>query len=522
MKKLILFSMFAAGTSLFALQPTFAERGAAWIAGHPQAGVADFTALVRKTVEPCAVASIDTTVLPRHKAKKVRVWGTRMLEPFRRWGLDVAEFDADAVAKGDLPDIVFITQAPGYYQHDFETMYRAAAQGVHFVTLTPTNTWSDWLVRRLGYQYEGVLTIGPADKGGASFAVCPKLVEGFPKGARLDAIFAPLISKEWMHGMYLTGDRCLLGLVDVNQGQVATAIAQYPVGLGSFTLVGPRLYEQPDDPVSKRLLLNLVDMFERPAAALNLPCVYHPTPREGKPYFELNVPGEKFEYVTQARPVDHIWHLGFFFSWKFINGANFWEPHAKRVGRTQVVAHKETGDGQGNAVLESTLEYVLEGKTILKENRKVKVTKNASGNYAFDWTANFEALEKLDFTASRPQWDKAKGTCNGGGYAGLSARLARNCDFEFAYKNSAGSSDQRCYGDRGTTIEVAAKSKRTGATTKLRFRADKPTINYTLHQPQTFAPDGFHFVAFPECFGETLTMAKGEKRSFHYVVEVEK
>ena len=184
--------------------------------------------------------------------------------------------------------------------------------------------------------------------------------------------------------------------------------------------------------------------------------------------------------------------------------------------------HREVGDGKGNATLESELEYVLAGKTVLTEKRTVKVKTLANGNYSLDWTATFTACEKLDFTASKPAWNKEKGTSNGCGYAGLSARLAPNRDFSYAYRNSVGSLDARCYGDRADTIAVTATSKKNGAATHLTFKADKPTVNYTLHQPAQWRGDGFYFVAFPECFNETLTFNQGETRTFHYTVSVEK
>ena len=39
---------------------------------------------------------------------------------------------------------------------------------------------------------------------------------------------------------------------------------------------------------------------------------------------------------------------------------------------------------------------------------------------------------------------------------------------------------------------------------------------------QTYKGAGFYFIAFPEMFNTTLEMAKGEKRDFHYVLEVAK
>lgn len=523
MKKLFLIALFIPAVVTAAAEPTFFDRATGWIARHPETGIADFPALVKKMTDPCAPATaFDTAVLPRHKVKTVRVWGTELLETFRTWGLDVAEFNPNKLGKGEVPDVVFLTQAPGYFHHDVEVMYRAAAEGVNFVALDRTDLWSMRIARRLGFKYDGVLTIGGPVRGGSAFTCVPQLATGFPKDTRLDAFFAPIYRANRMHGMYLTGEECLMGVVDVGQGRVATAIARYRIGRGSFILVGPGICKLPNEPITRRLILNLIDLCEKPAGpVLNLPCVYHPTPPEGKPYFELNVPGEKFEYLTQARPPDHAWHLGCFFSWRYINGVNFWDTSAGKIGRTRVVSHRETGDGTGAAVLTSVLAYEVDGKTILRETRTVKVLPRAKGAYALDWTADFEAVEPLVFTADRPIWNKAKGTDNGGGFAGLCARLGRNCDFEFAYRNDSKSRDARCFGDRGMTIEVAAKSKRTGSTAHLRWRADRPTPNYTLYKPQVFAPHGFYFLAFPECFAEPLKMAKGEKRHFHYVIEVE-
>ena len=256
------------------------------------------------------------------------------------------------------------------------------------------------------------------------------------------------------------------------------------------------------------------------AAAAPMPFVYHPDPPEGKPYFDLLVPGSRDEYLTEARPKDHVWHLAFFFSWKFINGRNFWEPHDKRTAN-RVVSHKET-PFPGGEVFEAELSYELDGRTILRERRTVKASVKPDGSYSFDWTGRFEALEELAFTASVPKWDNAKNTRNYNGYAGLSARLAGNDAFSFAYTNALGSVDAYGYGEVSPRIDVYAKSKKTGETTRMSFIADRPTPNYTLHNPKAWKGAGFYFIAFPEMFNTTLKMAKGEKRTFHYVLEVAK
>ena len=502
-----------------ALRSFEAEAGR-YLSGHRVEGIGDFAALGSALAAPRGEAvRIEAKVEPSHKARKVRCWGTLMLPYFMDWGLDVDEFDPDAVARGELPDVIFVTQRPGYAQGDVETIYRAAAEGAHVVTLNGTDAWSAAIAKRLGFSYGGVLTIDGTGKSGIAVPNCPALFRGFPAKARLDAEFAAVMPK-WIHGMYLTGDTCLMCVADSAQGRVATGIAQYRIGRGAVTLVGPRLYEDPNKPLCKRMLLNLIELMPPAPKPLGLPFVYHPTPPEGKPYFELLVPGEGDEYLTIARPRDHVWHLGFFWSWKYINGRNFWEPRDKGAVN-RVVSHAETATKDG-AVFEAELSYELDGRPILRERRTVKATVKPDGDYSFDWTGRFEALDKLAFTASVPKWDKVKGINNYCGYAGFSMRLAGNDSFEYAFTNALGSVNQRGYGDVSPRIDVYAKSKRTGNTTLLSFIADRPTPNYTLHEPTSHKGAGFYFIAFPEMFNTTLKMEKGERRDFHYVLEVKR
>ncbi len=43
--------------------------------------------------------------------------------------------------------------------------------------------------------------------------------------------------------------------------------------------------------------------------------------------------------LTWNQPPDHRWHHGLWFSWKFLNGVNFWEPNrstGKPDGQTRI------------------------------------------------------------------------------------------------------------------------------------------------------------------------------------------
>ena len=521
MKKsvLIVASVCAASILAAAPQRDFANDVDAFLAAHKLAGVDSFQGLLGLMGEPCgAAAAIDAAVQPKHRARKVRLWGVQLLPVYRAWGLDVAEFDPEAAAHGDLPDVVIIAgnTGPDYSKGLVDAMFRAAAEGVHVISLCPTDRWSAAVARRLGFKYDGVLTIGPAEKGGALIPNCPRLFEGFPAKARLNAEFGAIATKQ--HGMHLTFDKCLMCVADAGKGRIASAIAQYPVGRGAITLVGPDLVRHPDDPACKRLALNLIDLLPPAPKALGMPFIYHPAPPEGKPYFELRVPGTRNEYVTAARPPDHLWHPALFFSWKRINGRSFWEPRRDGAAN-RVVSHSETPAADG-AVFESELAYEVDGRAILRERRTVRAKVRPNGDYSLDWTCRFEALDDLSFAVDKPTWNKAKGTANGGGYAGLSMRLAGNADFEFSCTNTLGGANTRCMGDLSPRIDVYAKSKRTGGTTRVSFIADRPVRNYTLFQPERNDNAGFYFVCFAEAFDGDLKMKKGERRDFHYVVDV--
>ena len=243
---------------------SFSEEVERYLAVHPVAGLdsyADFCTLV---AQPAARGEVDATVQPAHKAKKIRFWGAlEHLALFKTWGLDVAEFDPVEAAKGIYPDVIFCHLDPGYAQGAVDRILDAVRHGTHFVTLQNTDRWSETIAMRLGHTYGGVLTAPPSAQGGVFFKNCPKLFAGFPEG-RLDAPLFGFVGPS-RHGMYLTGDKCLLGVADTHRCRIATSIAQYTYGKGAVTLVGPCVNpfsaKEMNDPVYKRLLLNLIDLL---------------------------------------------------------------------------------------------------------------------------------------------------------------------------------------------------------------------------------------------------------------------
>jgi hypothetical protein len=148
-------------------------------------------------------------------------------------------------------------------------------------------------------------------------------------------------------------------------------------------------------------------------------------PQFAKPYFHplATVTGQ---VLTWNQPPDHLWHHGLWFSWKYLNGVNFWEQNP-RTGRpdgqtTWSTAQVETRDDDSASItLELSYRPANEGAAALKERRRIETSPpDADGVYFIDWTSTFTALQQatLDRTPPMPQ--------SAGGYAGLSARFSKN------------------------------------------------------------------------------------------------
>lgn len=157
---------------------------------------------------------------------------------------------------------------------------------------------------------------------------------------------------------------------------------------------------------------------------------FHHRPDEGKPYFHplATTTGQVF---TSLRPKDHPWHRALWFSWKFINGVNYWEENpatGKSKGQTLLLSTSHKISPEKEVRIEMTLAYAPAGKStqVMKEVRRVVISPpDQSGAYTIDWAAEFKALENdvvLDRTPL-PGQPNGKGY---GGYAGYSVRMNKD------------------------------------------------------------------------------------------------
>ncbi|MCX6923092.1 MAG: PmoA family protein [Verrucomicrobia bacterium] len=134
--------------------------------------------------------------------------------------------------------------------------------------------------------------------------------------------------------------------------------------------------------------------------------------------------------VTGDQPKDHPWHRGLWFSWKFINGVNYWEPNAQTGtldGRTEWSKLQAETRPDFSARLSMQIAYrPADGPPVLDEPRVIAISAPAKdGSYSMDWQMTFTALEKAIVFDRTPLPGEPEGK-PWGGYAGLSVRFAEN------------------------------------------------------------------------------------------------
>ncbi len=142
-----------------------------------------------------------------------------------------------------------------------------------------------------------------------------------------------------------------------------------------------------------------------------------------KPFFHpVALPGGS--PLTWQSPPDHVWHYALWFSWKYLNGVNYWEQdrngNCEGITEWGAASFEPQSDYSGLLRLDLRYRPRKSDRPILTEKRTIVISAPAAdGSYAMDWTCEFKAGDepvKLDRTPPGNQ---------PGGYAGLSVRLAK-------------------------------------------------------------------------------------------------
>ncbi|MEM1026492.1 MAG: PmoA family protein [Planctomycetota bacterium] len=149
---------------------------------------------------------------------------------------------------------------------------------------------------------------------------------------------------------------------------------------------------------------------------------------EGKPYFHP-ISTSRGALLTDLRPDDHPWHRGVWFSWKFINGVNYWEEDrqtGRSQGQTILQSVERTSRSNQEVRVEMRLAYgpSIHEAPVLTEHRVLDIAPpNKHGIYTIDWSSRFVAQAEQVFLDRTPLENEPGGK-SWGGYAGFSVRLA--------------------------------------------------------------------------------------------------
>jgi hypothetical protein len=127
---------------------------------------------------------------------------------------------------------------------------------------------------------------------------------------------------------------------------------------------------------------------------------YHFASKDNWPFFHpLSLPGGPV--LTGLSPADHPWHRALWFSWKFINGVNYWEfkdlkdPASEPAGRTEFTGREDVKISADGAAIAMKIDYRYAGAVVMREERLIRVgMPRADGSYAIDWRGTFIALDR--------------------------------------------------------------------------------------------------------------------------------
>src|SRR5690606_6733080 len=134
--------------------------------------------------------------------------------------------------------------------------------------------------------------------------------------------------------------------------------------------------------------------------------------------------------LAWARPADHPWHYGLWFSWKLVNGVNYWEEDRTTghgEGRTTVTKLELERRRDHSARIDMEVSYHLATdppeRFVLKERRTLEISApNEKGAYLIDWQAVHESGSEPVRLDRTPLPHEPRGSVSGG-YAGLSFRF---------------------------------------------------------------------------------------------------
>ncbi len=240
-----------------------------------------------------------------------------------------------------------------------------------------------------------------------------------------------------------------------------------------------------------------------------------------KPFFHP-VSSPDGTLLSAEAPSDHLWHLGQWFCWKYINKLNYWEytgdpKSAISEGMTELKSTEIKTRKNGEALITLKLAYHAwdsPDEVVMEETRRIHTSPPASdGSYYFDYDLTFVPLTAVILDRTPTQTNP--GGVTWGGYAGLSMRFDQKLSDPVFFSDHQ---DSVINGDGHPFVAVNLKTEDGGMVQTVIFddpgNPRYPSPWYTINRPN----DRFWFFSPAILYKESMEIKKGEPLRLRYRV----
>ena len=223
--------------------------------------------------------------------------------------------------------------------------------------------------------------------------------------------------------------------------------------------------------------------------------------------------------LTWMSPPDHVWHRSLWFSWKDINGVSYWEDDPQG-GVTEVLeaSFKARDDFSASATIRLSYHPASQPSALI-ENRVLEVTApDVEGRYAVRWNSEFVA-QGVDLLLN--------GGTAGGGYAGLSVRVAKNTqnwrvlDSEGREDTAAPATAPHTHGQHARWMDFSFADKVTGQDAGIAIFDHPSNLRYPSYWHVVITEEtAFGYFSPAPLWKEPFRLPSGQKLDLNYQVLV--
>lgn len=225
-------------------------------------------------------------------------------------------------------------------------------------------------------------------------------------------------------------------------------------------------------------------------------------------------------------PADHVWHYGLWFSWKKINGVNFWETNkatGEQEGRNAVLDPKILSEPDAATAIvryRETSHPARDGDAVLEDQVEIRITRpQGELGVRVDWDVKTTALADVVLDRTPPPGSNERGEKNYGGYAGFSWRGPKEFQ-KLIYLDSENRKDIDIHLQHAEWVNVNGELSGENAGLLIVNHPSNPrhpSSWYVCHKPDA---NTFWYVNPAWLAPEPLQLAKGASFSHRYRVQL--